>query len=106
LPKTLPQQGSGAGFACSPRSIGSTENFVASPRTPDRSPMAASLHVACGKVSFQSMEASCANRCAAAYPNGTGVFLGGIYSEKDIISYGGIPEKSHLGVRSNNRIRA
>jgi hypothetical protein len=104
LTKTLPRQGSGAGFDGSPRSIGSTEAFVASPRTPDRSPMAASSPVACGKVGFQNMEAPCANRCAAAYPNGTGVFLGGRYSEKEVISYGGISEKSQLGVRSSNQI--
>jgi hypothetical protein len=68
--------------------------------------MAASSPGACGKVGFQNMEEPCTKRSAAAYPNGTGVFLGGRYSEKDVISYGGISEKSQLGVRSSNRIRA
>jgi hypothetical protein len=36
---------------------------------------------------------------------GTGVFLGGRYSEKEVISFGGISEDSQRGVRSSNRIR-
>jgi hypothetical protein len=36
---------------------------------------------------------------------GTGVFLGGRYSEKEVISFGGISEGSQRGVRSSNRIR-
>jgi hypothetical protein len=50
LSKMLPRQGSGAGFVGSPRSIGSTENFVASPHSPDQSTVAASSPVACGNI--------------------------------------------------------
>ncbi|KAM0918593.1 hypothetical protein ACQ4PT_008746 [Festuca glaucescens] len=37
---------------------------------------------------------------------GTGVYLGGRYSKKEIIAYGGIPEPLAAGVRSSERIRA
>jgi hypothetical protein len=37
---------------------------------------------------------------------GTGIFLGGRYSTDDVIKFGGISEKSAVGVRSSDRIRA
>jgi hypothetical protein len=37
---------------------------------------------------------------------GTGVFLGGRYSTDDVIKFGGISEKSAVGVRPSDRIRA
>jgi hypothetical protein len=37
---------------------------------------------------------------------GTGVFLGGRYLIDDVIKFGGISEKSVVGVRSSDRIRA
>jgi hypothetical protein len=36
---------------------------------------------------------------------GTRVFLGGRYSEKEVISFGGISEGSQRGIRSSNQIR-
>jgi hypothetical protein len=37
---------------------------------------------------------------------GTGVFLGGRYSEKEVIDFGGIPDSSAIGMRSSERIKA
>jgi hypothetical protein len=37
---------------------------------------------------------------------GTGVFLGGRYSQKEVIAYGGISEGGIFGVRTSERVRA
>jgi hypothetical protein len=39
-------------------------------------------------------------------PRGTGVFLGGRYSQADVIAFGGISLEASVGVRSSDRIRA
>jgi hypothetical protein len=43
---------------------------------------------------------------AEVITRGTGVFLGGRYSKKDVIAFGGISEEAVFGVRTSERIKA
>jgi hypothetical protein len=60
----------------------------------------------CAKVGTGPVKNASSGMPQLSRPNGTGVFLGGRFSEKEVIAYGGISKESQLKVRASNRIRA
>jgi hypothetical protein len=84
-----------------------------SPHTPVSTPKGTGYPVAAGHINVgdadsgnSSLKSDFKKMHNSNGLTGTGAFLGGRYSMKDVIAYGGISEESQLGIRSSSRIRA